>query len=148
MKFKNNKDVVEYFGQGFVTGNDLAVYEEIVAKDFVDHATPNGGYQSMLDTFQAMRAAMPDMTLVIHRLIDDDDCVACLKSLVGHHTGAAIFGVAATGNPMQIDLIDILRIQNGQFVENWVYNNTAEVMSALQQKRPIANLLSAKPAAK
>lgn len=141
MKFNNRKEVVEYFGKGFVTGNDLAVYEEIVAKDFVDHSEPNGGYQSMLNNFNGLRAAMPDMALVIHKLVEEDDCVACIKSLKGHHTGADIFGVAATGKPMQVDLIDVLRIENGQFVENWVYNNTGEVMAAMQQNRPIGNLL-------
>ena len=141
MKFKNRKEVVEYFGKGFVSENNLAVYEEIVSKDFVDHSAPGGNYQGMLDNFNGLRAAMPDMTLVIHKLLEDDDCVACIKSLKGHHTGADLFGVAATGSPLQIDLIDVLRIENDQFVENWVYNNMGEVISALQQKRAISNLL-------
>jgi len=141
MKFKNNKDIVAYFGKEFVSGNNLAVYEEIVAKDFVDHAIPNGTYQTMLDTFQYLRAGMPDMRVDMYRLIEEGDCVTSLKSLKGTHTGAELFGVPATGRLVQIDLIDILRFRDGQFVENWVFNNNADVIKALQTNTPIPNLM-------
>ena len=144
MKFKNNKEIVQYFGREFVSANNLAVYEEVVSKDFVDHTSPNGNYDSMLATFQSLRAALPDMEVVIYRLIEEAGCVTSLKSLKGTHTGDSLFGIPADGKKIQIDLIDIIRLKDGQFVENWAFNNIADVISAVQQKKAIPNLLQEK----
>ena len=116
----------------------------MVAKDFVDHAIPNGTYQSMLDTFQYLRSAMPDMRVDMYRLIEEGDCVSSLKSLMGTHTGTELFGIPATGRAMQIDLIDILRFRDGQMVENWVYNNNADIMNGLKMGTEFPNLMKEK----
>jgi len=72
----------------------------------------------MLETFNYLRAGMPDMRVDIYRLLEDGDCVTSLKSLIGTHTGAKLFGSSATGRAIQIDLIDIIRFKDGQFIEN------------------------------
>lgn len=144
MSFKNNKNRVLYFGKEFLNGNNLAVYEEMVAKDFVDHTMPNGNYQSMLNTFQYLREGMPVMRVDMYRLIEDGDCVTSLKSLMGTHNGAALFGIPATGRSIQIDPIDIIRFKDGQFIENWAFNNIADVVKALQTGDGVSNSLKEK----
>lgn len=80
MYFKNNKERVLYFGKEFVSGNNLAVYEEMVSKDFADHTMPNG----------------------------------------------------------------IIRFKEGQFIENWAFNNNADVVKALQTGEDVPNSLKEK----
>ena len=127
--------VIERFARDFVNNNDLAAYQALVAKDYVDHGSPQGGYQSMLDSFNAMRAGMPDLQVELEQLISQGDCVAGRKVLRGTHTGN-LFGIPATGEKVEIHVIDVVRVQGGQFIENWAYNDAAQVIAGLTKPAP------------
>ena len=53
-----NKKLIERFANEFVNHGALAAYQAIVSPDYRDHTKPQGGYQSMLNDFNAMRAGM------------------------------------------------------------------------------------------
>jgi predicted ester cyclase len=69
--------------------------------------------------WQAVRAALPDMTFSVDLLIESDDLVVSNWTVQGTHTGAAFFDVAPTGKPVTINGTAILRIRDGQIVEHW-----------------------------
>ena len=129
-----NRAVIERFATEFVNKGDLACYAELVSKNFVDHTRPNGGFQSMLDAFNALRAGMPDLRVELQQLIAEGDSVAGRKILRGTHTGT-LFGIPATGKSVEIRVTDVVRLADGKFIENWAYNDAAEVMANLVRPR-------------
>ncbi len=65
-----------------------------------------------------LQAAFPDIESVIHDQIAEGDMVVTRKTFRGTHVGD-FMGIPATGKPVVIDAIDILRIADGQLAEHW-----------------------------
>ena len=61
--------------------------------------------------------------------IAEGDKVVTRKAFHGTHRGS-LFGVAPTGNAVRIDLIDIVRFQDGQIVGHW---NVIDQLGLLRQ---------------
>jgi predicted ester cyclase len=76
-----------------------------------------------------MRGGIPDMTAEIHDMMQDGNKVITRKTFHGTHTGV-LFGVPPTGRPVAIDVIDIVRIEDGQLREHW---NIVDRLGMLQQ---------------
>ncbi len=118
--------VEEYQGLGKVE-----VGEELLADDFVDHSPPPGlpaDKQGVLMFFAAMRAGMPDLHVEIHDMLADGDKVVTRKTFHGTHLGE-LMGAPPTGNAVHVDVIDILRIENGRLREHW---NVVDMIPMLQ----------------
>ncbi len=64
--------------------------------------------------------------------IAEGDKVTTRKTISGKHTGT-LFGVAATGKPVAIEVIDIVRVQDGRYVEHWGINTLPSVLAQLKQ---------------
>lgn len=68
--------------------------------------------------FRALRAGVPDATISAQDLFADGDRVAVRFTLTGTHTGE-LFGVTASGAPIDAEGITILRFADGRCVERW-----------------------------
>jgi predicted ester cyclase len=79
--------------------------------------------------FDAFRAAFPDFRATIHDQIAEGDKVVTRKVFHGTHHGE-LMGVAPTGRPVEIEVIDIVRVKNGRIVEHW---NVVDRLGLLQQ---------------
>jgi predicted ester cyclase len=44
-----------------------------------------------------------------------------------------LFGIPATGQVVSIDVIDIVRVRDGRYVEHWGLNTLAQTLAALKQ---------------
>jgi predicted ester cyclase len=66
---------------------------------------------------------------VIHDQIAEGDKVVTRKVFHGTHHGE-LMGVAPTGREVQIEVIDIVRVEGGQIVEHW---NVVDRLGLLQQ---------------
>ena len=62
----------------------------------------------------------PDFHVVAKDLIAENDRVAARVRLTGTHTGADWFGIAATGNLIDVTEMMFFRLQNGRAVKAWV----------------------------
>ncbi|MFP3393449.1 ester cyclase, partial [Brevibacillus sp. SIMBA_076] len=90
------------------------------------------GPQSMWNTFQnILRPALSDMRVTIHDQIAEGDKVTTRKTISGVHSGT-LLGIAATGKNVSIDVIDIVRVHDGQYVEHWGLNTLSQVLAALK----------------
>jgi predicted SnoaL-like aldol condensation-catalyzing enzyme len=72
-----NKEIARRFVQAFATGN-VAVLEQIVAEDVVDHTLPPGasrGRRGLLDAVATCRVGFPDMEISIEREVAEGDSV-------------------------------------------------------------------------
>jgi steroid delta-isomerase-like uncharacterized protein len=99
----------------------LQVVDEILSPDFVDH-TPLKGVPPTRDgvkiLFAALQAAFPDLRVTIHDQVAEDDRVVTRKTLSGTHNGAFL-GVPATGKPVAVDVIDVLRFSGDHVTDHW-----------------------------
>lgn len=131
-----NKEVVRRFNIEVIQNGDEAEFSALMAPGFVNHAAlPGGpnGLESMWNTFQnVLRPALSNLTVTIHDQIAEGDKVTTRKTISGLHTGA-LLGVPATGREVAIAVIDIVRVQNGQYAEHWGVNTLPAVLAALSR---------------
>jgi predicted ester cyclase len=96
---------------------DERVFQELVAQDFVNRTAAPGassGRDGMILRFnRVLRPAYPDLTVEIHDQVAQGDKVTTRKTLRGTHRGELV-GIVPTGKQVTIDVIDIVRLRNGQ----------------------------------
>jgi steroid delta-isomerase-like uncharacterized protein len=126
------KAIVQAFVKEVQNDGNIDAAGKYIAEDYVEHS-PMPGTPSGLDgaksIFSMIRAGLPDHDAVIHDQVVEGDKVVTRKSFNGTHKGEFL-GVPATGKPVTIDVIDIVRVNNGKIVEHW---NIVDVMSVMHQ---------------
>ena len=112
----------------------MNAFNEIIAPGMINHSAPPGasnGPEGVVYFFnQVLRPAFPDLTVTIHDQVAEGDKVTTRKSFYGTHTGD-FFGVTPTGNQVTMNVIDILRLKDGQFSEHWGILDMQGVMSQI-----------------
>ena len=122
----DNLRLLGKYSRAMQTGDSDAVFE-FFSPDFHSHVAERvspdrvgsdvrGDEQQW---WQAVRAALPDMTFTVDLLVESDDLVVSNWTVRGTHTGTAFFDIAPTGRPVTINGTAILRIRDGQIVEHW-----------------------------
>jgi predicted SnoaL-like aldol condensation-catalyzing enzyme len=131
-----NKAAVRRFNDEVIAAGSRAVFEALVAPDFVNRSAPPGmadGPESMWNTFEnVLRPALSDLKVVIHDQIAEGDLVTTRKTISGQHTGQ-LMDVAPTHKNVSIDVIDIVRLENGRYVEHWGLNTLSAALTALRE---------------
>jgi predicted ester cyclase len=113
--------------------HDDHVAGEIFHPDFFDHTNPPGmqhgikGHKAIVDLF---RGTFPDMRWEIHDLIAAGDRVVARTTMTGVQRGE-FFGIAATGRPVEVGGVHILRIADGRIIEHWGNNDDLGMMRQL-----------------
>jgi predicted ester cyclase len=132
---KRNKAVVLRFNREVIERGDVAAFKEIMATDFVNRTAPPGmstGPDGMLSTFNnVLRPAFPDLRVDVHDQIAEGDKVTTRKTIRGTHQGP-LLGIAPTGKQVAIEVIDIIRLRDGQYVEHWGINTLSVVLTQLR----------------
>jgi predicted ester cyclase len=130
-----NKAAVRRFNKEVIEGGDEGVFHELMAPEFVNRSVAPGmsaGPDGMLFTFnQILRSALPDLTVEIHDQVAEGDKVTTRKTIRGTHRGAS-FGIPPTGMAIAIEVIDIVRLKDGRYVEHWGVNTLASVVAQLR----------------
>lgn len=132
MHAEANKQVVRRFVDEYQTAANEQSFAELLHPEVVDRSRPPGiaeGAEGVRQQFEAFRAAFPDFHAVIHDQIAEGDKVVTRKVFHGTHRGE-LMGIPPTGREVQIEVIDIVRIEDGQIVEHW---NVVDRLGLLQQ---------------
>jgi steroid delta-isomerase-like uncharacterized protein len=112
---------------------DLAVAEELVADDFVNHEAPPGrnrGPESMRGLAIMLRTAFPDLHFTIEELIAEGDIVAGRLTMSGTHEGP-LMGMPPTGRQVRQDHMHFVRLTDGKAVEHWGVRDDVGMMQQL-----------------
>ena len=126
------QDVAERFLRGLVTGDAATVDSLAEAKAHTVH-DPVWGVADLaghVDLYATLRAALPDLALEVDLVFGEGDGVAVHSVLRGTHSGAELYGTAASGKAVAWTQSDVFRVVEGRVVEHWV---SADTLSLLQQ---------------
>jgi predicted ester cyclase len=133
-----NKSTVVRFNREVIERGDENAFRELVAVDFVNRTAPPGtpdGPEGLLHVFnRVLRPALPDLTVTIHEQVAEGDKVTTRKTISGTLRGP-LLGVDATNQRIQIDVIDIVRVENGRYVEHWGMSTLSAVLARLREAR-------------
>jgi len=103
-------------------GGRLDAIDELVAPDALDHEVlpiATGEMRTDLRTWlAALRQAFPDYHVDLEDVIAEGDRVVVRERITGTNTGP-LLGMPATGRPICVEAIDILRIADGVVIEHW-----------------------------
>ena len=131
---RRNKAVVTRFNREVIERGNLDTFNELLAPDFVNRTAMPGvspgrdGMHRVL--FGILRAAFPDLAVELHDQIAEDDKVTTRKTIRGTHSGP-LPDLAPTGRAVEIAVIDMVRLRDGQYVEHWGINTLPIVLAQL-----------------
>jgi predicted ester cyclase len=126
--------LIKRFYEEVVSGGNLDLIEELATEDMVDHEEGIPGQPPGLEGVRffvnAMREAIPDIRpKESEPMLADGDLEAARTVLTGTHQGE-LMGVAPTGNTVEFETIDIVRVVDGKCAEHW---GVTDVMALMQQ---------------
>ena len=105
----------------FWNSGDEAFLKEAIAPTFTDRTLPPGrpqGPEGPAFASRQFRAAVPDLTVTVEKMILAGDYVTVHMRFTGHFTGT-FMGHAGVGQPVDFIATDILRVRNGRITDNW-----------------------------
>ncbi|MGF6575005.1 putative ester cyclase [Paraburkholderia sp. GAS333] len=129
------KEVVTRFNREVIEEGNRKSFDALMSTDFVNWSAPDAtlrGAEAMWKTFDTvLRPALAGIQVQILDQLCDGDKVTTRKTVSGRHAGP-LFGIEPTGRMISIDVIDIVRVRDGQYVEHWGVNTLAAVITQLQ----------------
>ena len=133
MSTEQNKALARQLVEELLNRGNMSAIDDLFAPDFVEHEElppeiPPGREAPKL-LFTMLRSAFPDFKATIEHLIAEGDMVVLHMTWTGTQKGE-FMGVPPTGKSISIDVIDIIRIAEGQFVEHW---GVMDQMAMMQQ---------------
>jgi len=106
--------------------------DELVAETVIEHEAPQPGSPSgragVKHVFVLLRRAYPDIRVTVEDQRADGDRVVSCVVCCGTHLGE-FMGIPASGNLVQYEAIDIVRISEGRVVEHWGVTDTFASMT-------------------
>lgn len=124
MSTEEIKALAHRFHMDIFQKGDLAVADEILGRDFINHFPGyppewQRGPEGVKKLATAIRTAFPDDARITHEetLVEGDKVVIRWK-MSGTQKGD-MFGIPPTGKQMTVTGIDIFRIAGGKIVEFW-----------------------------
>lgn len=126
---EENKAIVSRFNKEFVEKGNEEVFNEIVARGMVYHSHPQGiaeGRDAFWDFFQhRLRPSIQNLKVDIHDMVAEGNKVVTLKAYHG------IMSPETSGddedNRIEVMVMEIIRLQDGQFVEFWNLTDSQDI---------------------
>ncbi len=133
MSLDDNKRLVLRTYEELVMGGNFDNLEELVHDDYVDYTQPPGwptdraGLQLQVEYF---RRAFPDIHVRFEEMIAEGDLVIHRQIMSGTHRGE-FFGIAPTGNHVEMAGFHLFRIKDGKLIEHRANNDDIGMLRQL-----------------
>lgn len=126
-----NKAVPRRFIEEAFNGGKLAVIDEVVSPNYVNHVagTEIRGRDGMKQFIMTYRTAFPDCRYTIEDQVAEGDKVVTRWTARGTQEGE-LMGIPPTGKHVSLKGVVIDRLENGKLAETW---NEADMLGMLQQ---------------
>ncbi len=126
--------LIRRFYEDVIGKGELDLIDELATEGIADHeegfpGQPPGreGVKFFVNT---MREAFPDLTpKTVGPTLVDGDLEAARVTLTGTHKGE-LMGVAPTDKTVEIETVDIIRLEDGKVAEHW---GVTDLMGLMQQ---------------
>lgn len=121
MSVEENKTIARRFVNDGINAANLAVFDELLVPDVIDHYAPPGvppGREGWKQTRLIFLAGFPDGHWVEEDLMAEGDKVVGRYTFHGTHQGE-FFGILAIGKQVVVTNIHIMRFVDGKIVEHW-----------------------------
>ena len=133
MENRNKQIVQTYFNEAWNKGH-LDVLDSILSENYINHtpSTPNPprGPAGLKPIITAIRAGFPDLHYEIKDIIVTNDRAVARVVMTGTQTGT-LFGIAPTGKHVEVNQINIEKIENGKITEHWRVTDELAMMKRL-----------------
>ena len=131
----DSSGIMQRFYQEVLVGGNVALVDELIADDFVDHEEPFPGQppgkEGVVFYINAIRSAFPDLNVkTTEPALADGNLEAVYGILTGTHQGDFV-GIAPTGRNVEFAGIDIIRVQDGKVAEHWGVTDTLTLMQQI-----------------
>jgi steroid delta-isomerase-like uncharacterized protein len=107
----------EFWNNGRTELIDEIVSANLVGQGQAEHSTQIGREQFRVFA-QGIRAAFPDIRIIIHDVIEQGDRVAATWTATMTHQGQFL-NLAPTGRKASVNGQTFAKVQNGKIVESW-----------------------------
>jgi len=129
-----NKQIIQtYFNEAWNKGH-LDVLDSILSENYINHtpSTPNPskGPAGLKPIIMAIRTGFPDLHYEIKDIIVTQDRAVVRVIMTGTQTGT-LFGIAPTGKHIEVNQINIEKIENGKITEHWRVTDELTMMKQL-----------------
>lgn len=121
MSAETNEQLLARYVREVWDKGDVDALERFLSPDYKRHVSPtlppldrNG----QIERLKGFRSALPDITLTVEDVVAGIDRVAFRSTIRGTHRGP-LAGRDATEKQITVGLVDIVRIEDGLFVEQW-----------------------------
>jgi steroid delta-isomerase-like uncharacterized protein len=135
MQTEQSKELVTRMIEEIFNRGNVDKVDEYLAADFVQREElPPGlppGREGVKQLASMLRSAFPDLKLTIEDAVAEDDKVVVRWICAGTHSGSEFMGVPTTGKKVSIEVIDIIRVVDGKFVEHWGLMDSMALMQQL-----------------
>jgi predicted ester cyclase len=135
----NEATVIRLFSDVYSDKN-AAACAELVAESAVI-STPDGlytGHVGMNNFVDGFRASFPDASFRVTEMMTDGDTVVASWAMTGTQDGA-FQSIAATGTPVTLHGITILRFEHGMVVEEWVAYDRLHLVQQIEVDASVQN---------
>jgi len=126
-----NKEIVVRFNKEVVEQGKMESFNELVASNVINHAAPDGaphGPDSMVHfIFHVLKAGFHNISVEILDQVAEGDKVTTRKAIHATHTGY-FMGIPPSHKKVIINVIDIIRLHDGKYLEHWGMSNLSDVI--------------------
>ena len=134
MSIELNKAIVVRFNKEFIEQGNENSFNELLSDNVINHSAPtempNGKESFYFFLNNVLRSGFPNLTVEILEQVAEKDLVTTRKKIRATHTGE-IFGIPPSNKEVEINIIDIIRIQDGKYAEHWGQSNFDEVLKQI-----------------
>ena len=122
------------FNKEFIEQGNMNSFQELIAEDVINHSAPEGsnkGHDGMLYFLEnVLRKGFPDLIVEILDQVAEGDKVTTRKAIYATHLGE-FMGVPASHKGVTINVIDIIRLRDGKYIEHWGVSNLPEIVAQI-----------------
>ncbi|HEU5108953.1 MAG TPA: ester cyclase [Micromonosporaceae bacterium] len=138
MSVEDNKQVARRFAVEVWGKGDLAVADELLTDDLINHRTrpgQPGGKEGLLETIRLFHQAFAPRRFIPERFIAERDEVTDSWEMIAFHRGD-FFGAAATGQLVTTSGTDWYHVSDGRIHEIWHEQDVFGVLIELSGALP------------
>jgi steroid delta-isomerase-like uncharacterized protein len=125
-----------------ISAGDIDGFGRLMSDDFVEHEEVPGlapTKEGVLDFFRDYLVAFPDLRMEVLDLVASGDKAVARVKATGTQDGE-FMGMPPSGRSVEVELIDIMRFDDGLVVEHW---GVMDMLAMLQQLGAVPDALEA-----